>query len=199
MGMMSPLRPTQSLYVPFWNPPWWTRTMMASTFCAVSIGTSALGGGDLVVEAESGDPGRAHDGRCALEGHADEGDLGASDGADGVRREERLAAVDDVDVGRQVLEGATREGLVGGAGADLARGAAVLVGGVVATTVLEPEQVGRPVVELVIADRADVELHRVHDLDGRLVVVGRGDQRAGADQVARGDERACSGSARARR
>jgi len=58
----------------------------------------------------------------------------------------------------------------------------------VAAAVLHAQQLCRALVELVVADRADVDAHRVEGLDGGLVVEEPRDQRAGADVVAGADD-----------
>ena len=72
-----------------------------------------------------------------------------------------------------------------------------------AAAALHPQQLGRALVELVVADRGEAEPEQVHRVDRRLVEeIGRGERR-GADQVAGGDgdrvgmalPRACSSAA----
>ena len=54
--------------------------------------------------------------------------------------------------------------------------------------ILHPQQFVLALVEFVIADRGDREPHHRQRLDGGLVVEHRRQKRAGADQVAGGDE-----------
>jgi hypothetical protein len=68
-------------------------------------------------------------------------------------------------------EGAVRPGVVGAAAA-----------------VLHAQELSRALVELVVADRVDVEAELVHRLDRRLVVEERRQQRARPDEVAGGDD-----------
>ena len=77
--------------------------------------------------------------------------------------------VDD-DVRGQEREVGSRE-RAGTGGAAVGRGRAVGVGA--AAAVLHPQELGRALVELVVADAGDVEPERVHRLDGRLVVERR--------------------------
>ncbi|GHJ05901.1 hypothetical protein TPA0907_02680 [Micromonospora humidisoli] len=57
----------------------------------------------------------------------------------------------------------------------------------VAAALVDPEQLLDALVELVVADRADVEADLVHQLDRGLVVESGADQRGGPDQVAGAD------------
>ena len=53
----------------------------------------------------------------------------------------------------------------------------------VAATVLHPQELGGPLVELVVADGIEIESDLIHCFDGRLVVEQARQQGAGADQV----------------
>ena len=57
-----------------------------------------------------------------------------------------------------------------------------------AAAVLHAQQLVLALVELVVADRGDLEAHLGEGFDGRLVVEQRRQQRARADQVAGGDK-----------
>ena len=57
-----------------------------------------------------------------------------------------------------------------------------------AAAILHPQQFVLALVEFVIADRGDRQPHHRQRFDGRLVMEHRRQERAGADQVAGGDE-----------
>ena len=86
--------------------------------------------------------------------------------------------------------------LSNGAGGEVAelgageRARAAAAGDRMAAAVLHAQQLVLALVELVVADRGDLEAHLGEGLDGRLVVEQRRQQRARADQVAGGDEHA---------
>src|SRR6058998_3244236 len=57
-----------------------------------------------------------------------------------------------------------------------------------AAALLQTEELAPTLVELMIADRADLQAHGVHRFDGRLVVEERRDERRRADQIACGND-----------
>ena len=143
---------------------------MASTF-SLQFADETVDRVGLVQEREPFDAARRHDARRALERHADVGHLGPLVRLDGVGREDRLAGlVDDV----------RREELEVGAGEAVAVEAAVRR---MAAALLHAEQFGCTLIELVVADRVEVEADEVHRLDRRFVVEQRRQQRTGTDQV----------------
>ena len=93
--------------------------------------------------------------------------------ADRVGREERPSRASTHHVGGQEAEARAAE-----------RRAVLAAVARVAAAALEPQQLGGAFVELVVADRVEVEPDLVHRLDRRLVVEERRQQRAGADEVA---------------
>jgi len=130
----------------------------------------------------------------SLEHLADEPDLEllvAVVGAERLRRvggKERLAGRVDHDVGRQVLEVGPRIDV---------RGASVRQGvwsrraalDRAAAAVLDPQELRGALVELVVADRREVDVHQVGGDRDRLFEEEPVRQRAGADVVAREDRR----------
>ena len=144
---------------------------------ALQLADVAIGGVRLVGEVQHGREDRQEQLGRSFERHPDEADPDAADALDHVRREERPAGPDAGHVGGQEREV--------GAAVAVAVGAAVAR---VAAAALEPQQLGGAFVELVVADRADVEADRVQRLDRRLVVEERRQQRAGADEVAGGHD-----------
>ena len=100
----------------------------------------------------------------------------ALDLPDRPRGEDRLAGVlvDDV------------RGEVGEVGAE-ERVAVLAAVDRVAAAVLQPQQLVDTLVELVVADRGDVQSEQVQRLDRRLVMERGADQRCGADHVAGAD------------
>ena len=103
---------------------------------------------------------------------------------DPVRGEQRLTRRVDHDVRREVLEV--------GAGVDV--GGAAIGEGVrpvaavgVAAAVLDPQQLGAPLVELVVPHGGEVDVHQVARDRDRLLVEEAVRQRARADVVARED------------
>jgi hypothetical protein len=58
----------------------------------------------------------------------------------------------------------------------------------VAAAALQPQQFGAAPVELVVAHRAGRQTHQIERFNRRLVAEQRREQRAGADQVTRGNE-----------
>ena len=143
---------------------------------ALELTRVAVGGRGLVEEREVRDARRRDDARRPLERHADEPDLLALEATDRVGLEERLG-VELVDhVGGQVAELRAREAV-----------AVLAAVGRVTAAALHALELGGALVELVVADGREVEPEQVHGLDRGLVVVERRQQRAAADQVARGD------------
>ena len=133
-------------------------------------------------ELESRDGARRHDRRRGLERETDEGDLRVAGLADLVRRQDRVVRAGVEDVRGEVLEDRPTERRAVLATVDgMASGAAVLV------AELHSQQLADALVELVVADTADVEAHRVQRLDRRLVMEERRDERARADQIASAD------------
>ena len=126
----------------------------------------------LVEEVEPGDAGGADDVRRPFEGHADERHLRTVEVLDRVRREQRRARRLADDVGGEELEVRTTEAVAIEATVDW-----------MAAAVLHPQELGGPLVELVVADGVEIESDRVHRLDRRLVVEQARQQGAGADQV----------------
>ena len=145
--------------------------------CFLNSGTRALTVCGLVAEGQPGHAGGHHDGRRVLQREADEGHGDALEALDVVRREQRLAAGIDHRARREVPVARALERLRPLAAVDRA-----------ATAALHAQQLGRTLVELVVADRADLEPHRTQRFDRRLVVEQRRQQRRRADQVAGGDE-----------
>ena len=145
--------------------------MSCAELTCVAIGSLSLVEKIKVANASSGD-----DVGSALERHADEADLDPIELADRVRREERPARGPVDDVGGQEAKVGTGE--------TIATDAPV---GVTAALLHAP-QLRVALVELVVADGVEVKPEAVHRLDGRLVVKQRRYQRAGADQVPRGDD-----------
>ena len=103
----------------------------------------------LVVEFETLDAGRAHDDRRALEGQADEGDLGAVEVLDRVGREERLVRRGVDDVGGEEVEVGAAE-----------RRAVLAAVDRVAAAVRHAQEFGGALVELVVAHGVEVEPDR---------------------------------------
>ena len=155
---------------------------------APELARVAVRGRGLVEEAEVGDAGRRDDARRPFERHADEADLLALEAADHVGPEQRLGVVLADHVGGEELEVRPLERVAGLA-------AVVRV----AAAALHALELVFALVELVVADRVEVEPEQVHGLDRGLVVVERRHERARADQVARRDQSAsCACRARAR-
>ena len=98
-----------------------------------------------------------------------------------VRREERSAVPLAHDVRGQVLEVGPGEPVAVLTAIDRMAAAALHAG-----------ELDRAFVELVVADRAEVEAEHVHRLDRRLVMEERREQRARADEVAGRDDERCS-------
>jgi hypothetical protein len=97
----------------------------------------------------------------------------------------RLIAVPGNRVGREILEAGARERL---------DRAGLAVGMFGAAARLHPLQLGRTLVELVIADRGQLEAGHAQRLDRRLVEEQGGADRACADQVAGRDGDAVGGT-----
>jgi hypothetical protein len=129
----------------------------------------------LVLELQAGHAGRRHDARRGLEREADEAHRHAAVALDGIGRQQRLAGGGVDGAGGQVLE--TRAGEGRGALAAVMR---------VATAALQAQQLGRALVELVVAHGGQVQPHQAQRFDGGLVMEQGREQRAGAHQVARG-------------
>ena len=140
----------------------------------------AVGGRRLVEEVEVGDARRRDDLRRPLERHADEADLLALEPADRVGLEERACA----------------SSLWTTLAARYLKSAPLNVWPVSQPSVgWQPPRCMRlssasPSSNSWLPTERDVEPDLVHGLDRRLVVVERRDQRAGADQVAGGDDAA---------
>src|SRR6185436_17433071 len=117
-----------------------------------------------------------HDAGRALEREADESDLGPAEAPGLVSREDRLAVALLDDVRSEVLERSAVIAVAVLAAVDR-----------VAATVLDPEQLVDALVELVVADRRDIEPDGVHRLDRRLIVECCRDQRRAADEVTSSD------------
>ena len=126
----------------------------------------------LVVELQPRDAACDHRARRALEGQADDRDAHVLELADSVGGEHRQPAVPPAHVGGQEPEARTAE--------TVAVAAAVHR---VAAALLHAQQLIDALVELVVADRIEVEAHEVECLDRRLVVEQRRQQRTAADQV----------------
>jgi hypothetical protein len=136
-----------------------------------------------VGEAEPLGVARQQEVRCRGRGDADEADAHAGPLDDRVRRQQRLAvAIDRVggDVGKP------GSGVAGRGAVDQPPVGVALQGGRsrAAAAAQQPQQLVAALVELVVADRADVEAEPVGDLDRRLVVEPARDQRRRADHVA---------------
>ncbi len=74
-------------------PPSWSRTMIVSTFCFFSSATAAFAVSASAEEIDRADARRRDDRRRRHRRHADDPDLDAVEVMDGVRREDRVAAV----------------------------------------------------------------------------------------------------------
>ena len=88
------------------------------------------------------------------------------------------------DIGGEILEARSGEGL---------DRAGLAVGVLLAAALLHALQFGRALVEFMIADRGKLEPGQAQRLDRRLVEEQRRRNRAGADQVPRGDRHAVGG------
>ena len=143
----------------------------------------AVGGGGLVEEPQPARERRGDVVGRALERHPDEADLHRPDLPDRERREDPLAGAPVDDVGGQEREVGALVRRAVGAAVDR-----------VAAAALEAAQLSRTLVELVVADRRDVEPDHVHRLDRGLVVEERGEQRAAAHEVAGGDHERMAGA-----
>ena len=148
-----------------------------------------VGGIGFILECQAFDAARCDDGRRAFENEADESDARAVDDLDLVGGEERLLAGDVDHIGREELELRALEGV---RCADHIALAGMVVVGRMAAAVLHAVQLGLAFVELVVADRIVIEAvagaEAVHRLDRAFVVEEGGNQRAGADQVAGGND-----------
>ncbi len=131
----------------------------------------------FVAEFEPGDARGRDDARGLLQGQPDEGDGDALEFPDLVGRQHALARRRLDRGGREIAEFGTRERM---------RPLAAVDG--VAAAILHPEQLGLALVELVVADRGDRKSHHRKRFDRGLVVKHRRQERACADQIARGDE-----------
>ena len=105
-------------------------------------------------------------------------DLDAVDRPDGGRREQWLARGGVDDVGGEILKSRAGErGAVPDAAIDR-----------MAPAALQPLQLQRSAIELVVADRRERQSDRVQRFDGRLVVKQSRNQRRRADEIAGGDD-----------
>ena len=116
---------------------------------------------------------------------------------DPVGRQERVAGARVGDVRREVLEDGAVERCAVLAAVDRVAAvrprrhvgrAAVGAAAAGAVAVLHPQQLGLPLVELVVADADRVEADVVHDVDRRLVVHQPRRERARTDQVTGGHD-----------
>ena len=143
----------------------------------LQFGQQRVDGVGLVPEFQVGDAGRRHQVRRALQGQADEAHGNAAELPDLVGRKHGLAGA--------LLEGAGGQITKLGAAERMRSLAAV---DRMTAAVLHPQQLVLALVEFVIADGSHREPHLVERFDGGLVVEHRRQKRAGADQVAGGDE-----------
>ena len=127
---------------------------------ALGLAVDGLG---LVVEAQALHAGGHHQAGCALERQADEADRDAVELAHHAGRQQGGAGLLVESAGGQVLEAHARQ-------------------------VLTAQQLGSPFVELVVADRRQLQTHQRQRFERRHVVEQRRQQRRGADQVAGGHE-----------
>jgi hypothetical protein len=147
------------------------------------LGHQGVDGVGFVLEAQAGHAGGRDDAGRALERHADEGHLDAVEGLDAVGRQQRAAGGGFDHVGRQPLElGAVKRARRGRAQAAAAVGVGLAVGDL-AAAVLQALELGRALVELVVADGVEFDADVVQGFDRGLVVEQRRDQRRGADEV----------------
>ena len=131
----------------------------------------------LIVEAQALDAAGRDDARRAAQREPDEGHGDAFEGLDLIGGEQGLAGLEVPGAGREVVVARAGEGV-----------RALAAGRRVAAALLLAQQLGRAVVELVVADGAHRQAHLAECLDRRLVVEQRREQRAGAYQVTGRDE-----------
>ena len=150
---------------------------MASMPRAFSSRHQRVDGLGLVAEFQPGDAGWRDDVGRALQGEADEGHGNALELLDLVGRKQGLAGALVDRAGGEIAEFGAGEGMRALAAVDR-----------MAAAVLHAQQLVLAFVEFVVADGGDLQPHQRERLDGGLVVEHRRQQRAGADQVAGGDE-----------
>ncbi len=142
---------------------------------ALELRDQRIGARRLLREAQALHSGRGDEVARVLQRHSDEA---KSDRAEalGPGRGENRGAVRLQNIGGQVAErrAAKRPDRTGRAARELR-----------ASAILHPLELVGPAVEFVIADRIELQPEQIHRGDGRLVEVIGGDQRRGADGIAR--------------
>ena len=139
---------------------------------ATSAAASALTDSTIAVDLDVGDPGGAHQRRQLLRDCTDEADLHVAELLDPGGGNRRLPGGAQLQVRRDVLP----------------LGAALRVGLGVVGRHHTVDEIVVSLVELVVADRRDLEARRIERVDRRLVLLDERLERRSADQVARGGE-----------
>jgi hypothetical protein len=140
---------------------------MVSMPCGLELRNQCIDRVGFVVELQAGHAGRRHDGRRAFERHADEGHLVAEEVLHAVGGEHGGAGGGVMHVGGQETE--LRAGELAALQVFVHAQTRIRVGRVVAA-VLHAQQFVLAFVELMVADRIEVDADAVHRLDRRLVL-----------------------------